>query len=147
MEYLIKEDFTLINKMTVERHGGNFVEPDNFLHQEALDYLLDAVKAEMFGEELYPGLSNKAGLYMFNTIDNHIFQDGNKRTGLEVALLFLRLNGSMLKSNLKQVEFRGKKIPATVGDSNEILYQFTMKVASGKLELEDVQFWFENNIV
>ncbi|MBK8347853.1 MAG: Fic family protein [Saprospiraceae bacterium] len=41
----------------------------------------------MFGE-LYPTLSEKAGLYMYNIISNHIFQDGNKRTGLEAGIVF-----------------------------------------------------------
>lgn len=40
-----------------------------------------------------PSVSDKAGLYMFNIISNHIFSDGNKRTGLEAALLFVDLDG------------------------------------------------------
>jgi len=76
MEYLIKEDILQINKQTVERHGGNFVAPYNFLHEDPLDYLIEAVEAKMFGEEMYPAISDKAGLYMFNIISNHIFQDG-----------------------------------------------------------------------
>jgi hypothetical protein len=31
---------------------------------------------------------------------NHIFSDGNKRTGLEAALAFLKLNGNRLNKNL-----------------------------------------------
>lgn len=54
MEYLLKEDFTLINQMTIERHGGNFVPPSNFLNESALDYLLEAVQSQVFGQPLYP---------------------------------------------------------------------------------------------
>ena len=93
MEYLTKDDLTNINFMTIEHVGGNFVPPKNFLHEENLDYLLEAVQAEMFGAPLYPEIYQKAGIYMFNVICNHIFQDGNKRTGLEASLLFLQLNG------------------------------------------------------
>ena len=92
MNYLIKKDILTINLLTIEDVGGNFVPPYNFLHEENLDYLLEAVQAEMFGEPLYPEIYQKAGVYMFNIIVNHIFQDGNKRTGLEAALLFLQLN-------------------------------------------------------
>lgn len=33
MEYLQKEDIIIINKKTIERHGGNFTPPFNFLHE------------------------------------------------------------------------------------------------------------------
>ena len=43
MIYLDKEDIVLINKETVELHGGNYMPPCNFLHEANLDYLLEAV--------------------------------------------------------------------------------------------------------
>ncbi len=128
IEYLQKTDVILINQLTIEDVGGNFVPPHNFLHEENLDYLLEAVQAEMFGAPLYPEIYQKAGLYMFNIISNHIFQDGNKRTGLEAALLFLQLNGYDLVID------------------DETLINFTLSVASGEQTLEEVQAWFEKHI-
>lgn len=128
MDYLQKEDITRINYLTIKHVGGNFVPPANFLHEENLDYLLEAVQAEMFGAPLYPEIYHKAGLYFFNIISNHIFQDGNKRTGLEAALLFLQLNGYDL----------------TVAD--EMLIDFTLAVASAEHTLETVQDWFNQYI-
>ena len=93
MRYLIKEMIVKINHQTVMMHGGNFVKPHNFLNEKYLDYLLEIISAEVFGEPLYPDLSHKAGLLMYNLIANHIFQDGNKRTGLEAGIVFLRING------------------------------------------------------
>lgn len=61
MEYLRKEDILQINQMTIERHGGNFVPPANLLNEAPLDYLIEAIQSSMFGEELYPKLSQKAG--------------------------------------------------------------------------------------
>ena len=78
MEYLHKSDIILINQKTIKRHGGDFVPPHNFLHEENLDYLVDAVQVEMFGQPLYPEIPDKAGFYLFNIISNHIFQDGTK---------------------------------------------------------------------
>jgi len=127
-EYLRKSDIILINQLTIEDVGGNFVPPNNFLHEENLDYLLEAVQAEMFGAPLYPEIHHKAGVYMFNVISNHIFQDGNKRTGLEAALLFLQLNGYDLVID------------------DETLIHFTLSVASGEQTLEEVQAWFEKHI-
>ena len=128
MEYLTKNDVININHMTIEDVGGNFVPPQNFLHEENLDYLIEAAQAEMFGAPLYPEIYQKAGLYMFNIICNHIFQDGNKRTGLESALLFLQLNNYDL----------------VVNDAK--LINFTLEVASGQYSLEQTQDWFKENI-
>jgi death on curing protein len=49
---LIKTDILHINKRTITSHGGNFVDPFNFLHEENLDYLIEIVSSEMFGFEL-----------------------------------------------------------------------------------------------
>ncbi|WP_037328755.1 hypothetical protein [Runella zeae] len=53
MIYLTKQQIIRLNIATIEAHGGNFMPPNNFLHEENLDYLLEAVQAEMFGEPLY----------------------------------------------------------------------------------------------
>jgi len=147
MDYLRKIGILEINKRTIEKHGGSFLPPHNFLHEDSLDYLLEAVNAKMFGEEMYPTIADKAGLYMFNIISNHIFQDGNKRTGLEAAISFLKLNKHKLKKDLSKVSVNEKSIPESGGTTNEILEAFTIEVASGKLSLEETQQWFKENIV
>jgi death-on-curing protein len=106
MRYLTKQRVVQLNEATVDAHGGNFMPPNNFLHEENLDYLLDAVQAEMFGEPLYPNISDKAAIYCYNIICNHIFSDGNKRTGLESALAFLKLKGHRLNKSLPYKSFR-----------------------------------------
>ena len=64
MRYLSKLMLSAINRKTIESHGGNFIDPNNFLNEANLDYLIEIVQSEMFGEPLYPTLSEKAGLYM-----------------------------------------------------------------------------------
>lgn len=120
MRYLTKQRIIQLNKATVDAHGGNFMPPNNFLHEENLDYLIEAVQAEMFGEPLYPTISDKAAVYCYNIICNHIFSDGNKRTGLASALLFLNLNNFDLSLNV----------------NDAILTNFIIKVASGESSLE-----------
>lgn len=131
MNYLSKETVVSINRKTIQFHGGIFIPPYNFLNESNLDYLLEAVPAEMFGIPIYQSLAEKTGVYMFNIISNHIFQDGNKRTGLEAAILFLRLNGYNITEQLK----------------NEDIFDFTMKVAAGESSLEECQDWFARHIV
>ncbi|HKK75553.1 MAG TPA: Fic family protein [Saprospiraceae bacterium] len=88
MVFLEKSDILLTNRLTIERHGGNYVPPNNILHEGPLDYMLEMVHSTVFGQEAYPKTWDKSAFYMFSIIANHVFQDGNKRTGLEAALLF-----------------------------------------------------------
>jgi death-on-curing protein len=77
MRYLTKQQLIRLNEATIQNHGGHFMPPNNFLHEENLDYLIEAVQAEMFGEPLYPTIADKAAVYCYNTICNHIFSDGS----------------------------------------------------------------------
>lgn len=130
MFYLSKEQIIIINRFQVERFGGNFVPPHNFLKESNLDYLLEIIESELFGEPLYPKIHHKAGLYMHSITSNHVFQDGNKRTGLQAANIFLKANGYNYKNSV----------------NDEILTNFTLSVATGEKTLEEVQKWFEENI-
>jgi death-on-curing protein len=131
MKYLTKNQIVQLNVATIKAHGGNFNPPNNFLHEENLDYLIDAVEAEMFGKPLYPTLADKAALYCFSIIGNHIFSDGNKRTGLLAALVFINANGYDLSMDI----------------DNPILTAFIIKVASGQSSLEECRNWFTANMV
>jgi death on curing protein len=126
MVFLTIQDIIFINRKTIEAHGGNFMPPNNLLHPENLDYVVEIVHAELFGQPLYPSITDKAAIYFYNIICNHIFSDGNKRTGLEAALAFLKLNGYRLN----------RKMP------HDTLYDFTIKVAAGESSIEDCQAWF-----
>ena len=146
MELLTKDDIVQINELTIKAHGGNFVPPFNYLNENSLDYLLDAVDAEIFGEKMYQSLSDKAAYYMYSIVCGHIFQDGNKRTGLEAALLFLKLNGSGLIDDLVQKDMgNGRLIPQLGGNSNKILENFTLEMAAGHISLEEAKRWFQLN--
>lgn len=130
MIYLDKEDIAFINRRTIAEHGGNFMPPHNFLHEDNLDYLVEAVQTELFGEPMYPTLTDKAAVYCYNIIGNHIFSDGNKRTGLEATLAFLKLNGKRLNYSLPPND----------------LYHFIMKVASGQSNLDECRAWFAEQV-
>jgi death on curing protein len=57
-----------------------------------------------------------ASAYLFHIVKNHAFLDGNKRTGLLAALVFLKLNG------------------VNVVDRDSLLYDVTIAVAEGRLD-------------
>lgn len=151
IDYLTKSDLIKINRRTVELHGGNFVDPGNFHNEIAADSLLESVSSEMFGESLYPTISDKAALYFFNIISYHVFSDGNKRTGLQAARTFVRLNGWTFREPLLSVMFAReegiRKIPSKGEQSADILFQITIETASSEYDLDDIKAWFKENIL
>ena len=51
------------------------------------------------GEYLHPSTFEMAAAYLFHLARNHPFVDGNKRTALMCALVFLGLNGQRLRAD------------------------------------------------
>jgi len=47
---------------------------------------------------LHVDLFEMAAAYLFHIVQNHPFLDGNKRVGLEAALLFLEINGQSVET-------------------------------------------------
>lgn len=131
MLHLSKKHIVAINKHQTDRFGGHFSTPCNFLNEERLDYLLEVVCSEIFGEPIYPEIHQQAGVYMFSIVANHVFSDGNKRTGLQSAMIFLMMNGFKINPDLP----------------NQILIDFAIDVASGKYTLERIQKWFKENTI
>jgi death-on-curing protein len=60
-----------------------------------------------------------AAAYAFHVSHNHPFMDGNKRTALASALVFLEING------------------IGISDPDEKLYESMIKIASGKMTKEE----------
>lgn len=85
------------------------------------------VRQKVAGRELYPGIFKKAALYAWQLISNHPFLDGNKRTGILAAGIFLENNGY--------------KIVAKKGE----LEGLALKIAKEKLDLETVALWLKRH--
>jgi len=79
----------LILQDQVRRYGGTYGVRDPELLSSAL-----AMPAATFeGRFLHRDLYQQAAAYAFHLCQNHPFVDGNKRTALAAALVFLSLNG------------------------------------------------------
>jgi death-on-curing protein len=50
-------------------------------------------RSSMFGELFHRTIYDQAAAYLFHLVQNHPFNDGNKRTGALTTILFLELNG------------------------------------------------------
>lgn len=50
------------------------------------------LEAQFDGQYLHADLFGMAAAYLYHIVQNHPFIDGNKRVGLEAALVFLEIN-------------------------------------------------------
>lgn len=66
-------------------------------------------------EEAYPTVEEKSARLMYSLVSNHAFVDGNKRIGVFVLLLTLRLNGIILK--YRQAELVALGLSTAKGES------------------------------
>lgn len=122
-DYLDEEEILLIHFTLIERYSGSHGVRD----LERIKSVTQAVQQEVFGVEQYPGLFNKAAVYARNIIADHPFGDGNKRTGITSAIMFLKNN---------KINFTAK-----VGE----LEDFAVKVATDHLTVEAVASWLEEH--
>ncbi|MCB0638135.1 MAG: type II toxin-antitoxin system death-on-curing family toxin [Lewinella sp.] len=146
MVFLQREDIILINKLTINRHGGQFIPPENLLNEDRLQYALEIVQQTIFGSILHQGLADIAAAYMFYLVTGHVFQDGNKRTGLEAALLFLRLNDASLAEPFQRISAADKYLPAQACAGDQVLYHLTMELAAGQITQDQLKAWFTANM-
>ncbi len=79
-----------------EGHVGTY----HLLDENRLHYVVDAVSGKFGDIELYPTLSQKAAVYAHHIVTGHVFLDGNKRTDLHCAILFLEVNGCTLRLDI-----------------------------------------------
>lgn len=93
MMLLTVEEILALQEKVISQTGGSFGLRDRGLLESAV-YSADS----SFGDvEVYPSLEEKAARLAFAITGNHAFVDGNKRTGMLVMLLTLRLNGRTLR--------------------------------------------------
>lgn len=60
---------------------------------ESLAGIIGAVQQTFGGQDLYPGIEEKAANLLYFVVKDHPFTDGNKRIGTFLFLLFLKMNG------------------------------------------------------
>jgi death-on-curing protein len=101
--YFTKEEIISFNKHLILVTGGVFFQAsDNVRNNNSLEYLLTAPAQVVYGAESYPSIFDKAATYLFFIIKNHVFFDGNKRTGMMVTFMFLERNGYTVRGEVSQ---------------------------------------------
>ena len=114
LTFLDLDDVLAIHEEQVARFGGAAGVRDAGLLESAVAQ----PQASFGGDYVHRDLFEMAAAYAFHIAQNQPFLDGNKRTGLVAALVFLDLNGVCLDQ------------------PSERLYQAMMDLATRKLDKE-----------
>ena len=72
------------------------------------------------GEYLHPSRFEMAAAYLFHLARNHPFVDGNERTALMCALVFLGLNGQRLRADPDDLYALADGVAAGAVDKAEV---------------------------
>ena len=88
-DFLSLEDVLEIHQMQLERYGGS----DGIRSMPLLESAIAMPQSTFDGQFLHHDLFEMAAAYAYHIAENQPFIDGNKRTGLACALVFLEING------------------------------------------------------
>ncbi len=125
MNALSLEQLLEIHALVVESTGGSIGLRD----LGRLEAAIATQTQNVFGEELYPTIIDKAAAMIRGIIADHPFVDGNKRTAMLAGLTLLKVN---------HVQFRA--------ESGEI-EDFAVKVATHKLDIPAIVSWLHEHTV
>lgn len=123
MNYLTPEQVLFLHARLIEETGGSHGVRDIGLLLSALG----RSQASFEESDLYPDVFSKAAALMDSLIRNHPFLDGNKRTGVMAAGLFLLRNGYRLNA------------------SNASLESLALDIAQSKVAIEEMATWLREN--
>lgn len=121
MNYLSVMEVLHLHYKVIEDFGGTHGVRD----EERIKSVVLAPKQTAFGIEQYPSVYEKAAVYIRNIIGDHPFSDGNKRTGVVVAGVFLLRNKYIITANNKDLE------------------DFAVQVAVEHLDIKQIAEWLE----
>jgi len=119
----IKDIIKLHTKM-ISATGGKSGIRDIGLVESALNRCYSSFG----GQDLYPEIIQKISVVTYSIINNHGFIDGNKRIGIAVMLMLLKLND--LPSSYTQDE----------------LVNLGLGVASGEINEGGIEKWIEQHM-
>ncbi len=121
MKTLNLEHVIEIHVLVLKQTGGG----EGLRDLGRLESVIASQTQEVFGEELYKNLFEKAAALCRGVIADHPFVDGNKRTAMLVATTYLRING---------VEFIAK-----AGEIED----FAVQIAVERLDVPVITVWLK----
>ena len=125
MTVLTLEQLLQLHALVIETSGGSAGLRD-------LDRLEAAIATQtqnVFGEELYPSVPDKAAALLRGIIADHAFVDGNKRTSMLAALTLLELNDLSFQAKQGEIE------------------NFAVKIATEQVDVPAIAAWLRAHSV
>ncbi len=123
MRYLTLREVAALQQRIIAATGGAAGIRD----LAVLESAVAQPRASFGGEDLYPGVIEKAAALGFALVMGHPFLDGNKRTGHAAMETFLVLNGYELS--------------ATVDEQERVM----LELAAGELSRDDFVEWVRSH--
>lgn len=118
-----------LNKAILAHSGGlQSSGPNNFHNRQSLEYILEAVLFPVFGIDRYPTAIDKMAAIAHTIITTHVFNDGNKRTGLAVIAALSEFNGFYFRIN-KEAE------------------DFMVRIAADSLSVDNIATWLKTRLI
>lgn len=114
-----------IHAIVIEETGG----PNGLRDLGRLESAIATQTQNVFGQELYETVIRKAAAMIRNTIIDHPFVDGNKRTAMLAGLTFLKLNTINVKFEAREIE------------------DFAVSVVTNHLAIEEIDSWITKHVV
>ncbi|HVS61254.1 MAG TPA: type II toxin-antitoxin system death-on-curing family toxin [Gemmatimonadaceae bacterium] len=124
--WITEESLFVIHAQQVERYGGSHGVLDKALVLAALRRPIDRWAHEEAVASV--DFADLAAFYLVAFAGTQGFNDGNKRTGLACALVFLGLNSVSFEADAKE------------------LYELTLRVATHQIGGNDAAIWFRQRI-
>ena len=114
--FLSLDEVLEIHEDQLAQYGGK----PGILSLPLLESALAQPQVTFGGQYLLVDLFEMAGAYLFHIVQNHPFQDGNKRVGAVAAIVFLLINGQ------------------DISLTNDELETVVLETARGKLNREEI---------
>ena len=123
MVFLTLDDIIESHQNQIDTYGGSHDTRDIGLLESAIAQ----PEASFGGQYLHADIFEMAAAYLYHLVMNHPFVDGNKRLGLEAALIFLEINNENLNC------------------SDEELVDLVLKTTAGQVGKREIAEFFRSH--
>lgn len=90
----------IIHKLKFNEKSNIFgIERDN-----GLESIIKNIYQTFNGKDVYPSIQEKASNFLYFTVKNHVFIDGNKRIAATLFIYFLNYYGILYKNNIQVID-------------------------------------------
>jgi death-on-curing protein len=121
--FLTLDDIIESHLNQIDTYGGSHGIRDIGLLESAIAQ----PEASFGGQYLHADIFEMAAAYLYHLVMNHPFVDGNKRVGLEAALIFLEINNENLNA------------------SDEELVDHVLKTTAGQIGKREIAEFFRSH--